>query len=108
MDSCSEEKDKIWALLERWPSIEPSADFRARFWEKVNSLERMPVYWRLAPVFASILFVIVLAGAIFMKTRIENMNLAKDIELYRDFEIIQEMDLLVDLDFLAEQNECEG
>lgn len=108
MDSCREEKDtleKTWTLLERWPSVEPSADFRAKFWQKVDNLNRdkraifpRPVYRRLAPVLASVLFVIILAGAIFMKTRIENINLAKEIELYQDLDVIENIDLLVELD----------
>lgn len=115
---CQKEKDLLaqtWLCLEKWPAVEPSPDFKQKFWQRVENLEHqkrrifIPApklgwggKWRLAPVLASI-FILIFAGSIFIKTRIERINLAREMELYQDLEIIENMDLLVDLEAIIDE-----
>lgn len=121
---CQKEKEllaRTWASLEGWPAIEPSPDFKQKFWKKVEDLEThrknipwpgiftptpMPRWWgftrRLAPVLASI-FILVFSGSIFIKARIERINLAREIDIYQDLEVIENMDLLVELEAIDEE-----
>jgi len=60
--ACREESKLFsgtWAILNEWRPVEPSAAFRARFWEKVREEENQKSSWfgfpRLVPVFAGFL-----------------------------------------------------
>jgi len=91
-------------------------DFRIRFWDRVDGIARQsrvtlaPLSRRLIPVLASI-FIFILGISIFIKPRIEQINLVNginDIEFYQDMEVIQNMELLSDMEFLMEQDEYNG
>lgn len=113
---CRKEKELLarsWTILETWPAVEPSPDFKARFWQEVEALEhrrKIPwsylFKWRLAPVLAAV-FILILTGSLFFKIRTERINLVKEMELCQDLEIIENMDLLVDWENIEgwEENE---
>jgi len=116
---CQKEKallEKSWAVLEKWPAIKPSPDFRIRFWYRVKGIGRQrvifpaPLVRRLVPALVSI-FIIILGLSIFIKPRLEQINLVNeisDIEFYQNLEIIQNLDLLNDMEVFMEQDEYNG
>lgn len=76
LSACSrcqeEEKDlrKTWELLQEFKSMEPSSDFRARFWERVRKEEESvaPAWWsfqwRPGLALASMVAVALVAGLV--------------------------------------------
>ena len=103
---CRKEKELLarsWAILESWPAVEPSPNFKARFWQEVEALEHRRekiswpylFKWRLAPVLA-VVSILILTASLFLKVRTERINLVKEMELCQDLELIENMDLLLE------------
>jgi anti-sigma factor RsiW len=52
-EACGQELgriDKVWDLLDALPVVRPSAEFKARFWEKVRREEEKPGLWDWLPL----------------------------------------------------------
>ncbi|MBI3359191.1 MAG: hypothetical protein HY037_06410 [Nitrospirae bacterium] len=125
-DELEEKKQQgVWELVGKWQEVNPTPDFKKRFWSRINepallvrswgvralkaSLSGLHIEWSWpeifipASAFAAILVVVV---SFLIWSPYENQNQVVDImawvDLVENKELLTEMELLADLDLIME------
>lgn len=129
--SCNQELNLLkesWGLLGEWKPINPSPNFKARFWQRVAgeevSLVKEPVFVfprlppRFVPAFATLGIILVISiylvlvnsffGAsvqrLVLLTKNEDIQMLQDLEFLEDYEIIQDINTLEDFEIINSIN----
>lgn len=120
-----DEQDKIWNLLGSLPTVEPSSNFNALFWEKVRAREEKvlslpPLFVfsrlerRLAYALASVAIIIGLTFIFQIKQEKQLSNLAhtfknaEEMEMVRHFEVLKDFELVQNLELLQDYEVIEN
>lgn len=118
----SELLEKAWNLLEEWKPVNPSPDFKARFWQRVAqeelAAERKPVFVsfglspRLAPALATLALLLVFTvysmrsfltpspRQLALLTKNEDIQMLENLELAEDLDAIQNINTLEDFEMI--------